>query len=443
MDKSRIIAVKILLKFDESSTHIDTISHNEMQHTNLSDREKRLINELIHGALRWRGQLNWIAASFYQGNYDKCLSVIKIILQISLYQLIHLTKIPAYAAINEGVTLAKTYTDAHWANKVNGILRNFLRNKGQLNFPDLDINPVAHISVRYSHPQWMIKRWIDRLGINKTIHLCRANNSIPNISVRINHTKIKKEEFKSLLKSEKIIFHESAYLDEFVITQKLGNIETNQQFQQGLFSIQDESAGFVAHLMDPQPNDIILDLCAAPGGKSTHLAELSQNKNEIIANDIYLNRLNLIRENITRLKLQHIQLIQADAKNLICKKINKILVDAPCSGLGVLSRRSDLRWKRTPEQIYEVAKLQYQILQHASSLLTKNGVLVYSTCTIEPEENEQLITNFLQKHPQFKIDNPTNYVDNRVVTDDKYIYTYPHIHKMDGSFAIRLIKQSD
>jgi 16S rRNA (cytosine967-C5)-methyltransferase len=213
-----------------------------------------------------------------------------------------------------------------------------------------------------------------------------------------------------------------------------------QSFQEGLFSIQDVSAGLACVLLSPRPGDKIVDLCAAPGGKTTFLAELTKDEADIFAVDANLQRLNLIRQNLNRLKLKSVQLVQADGTQYSSQKVDKVIVDAPCSGLGVLSKRVDLRWKRTPGQLEELSELQLKLLQNATKLVKPGGVIVYCTCTIEPEENEQIIDKFLIENKNFRLEPASKFISKELTTSEGFVYTLPHQHGIDGSFAARLIK---
>jgi len=438
--ESRHVAIHILERIDLTDAFADIVVDNELARTPLQDRDKRFVQELVHGSLRWRGLLRWQAALFYNGDFADCPAPIKHILEISLYQLQFLNRIPAYAAINEGVNLTKKLKGTHWANMVNAILRTFTKKKDELNYPDVSTDPAGHIAIKYSHPQWLVERWVDRYGMEFTEKLCIANNQVSPISLRVNTTKTSKHNLINILKEFGIKTKKAAFLPEFLRAEHLPNLTKFEPFQQGLFTIQDESAGLVTHLIDPQPGETIIDLCAAPGGKTTHLAEKSKNGSRIVAVDRHAGRMALVKENIERLGLSNIRIITADATQFSDTEADKILVDVPCSGLGVLSKRSDLRWRRTLEQIGELVSLQQQILDHAASLLKPKGVIVYSTCTIEPDENELIVEQFLAAHPDFQLDAPSRFFDANIVLNNKYVYTYPHVHQMDGSFAARLTK---
>jgi 16S rRNA (cytosine967-C5)-methyltransferase len=359
---------------------------------------------------------------------------------MGLYQLIFMDRIPEYAAINEAVELAKIKGGPYWGKKVNAILRSFQRNEYQIDFPDLSTNPVEYIAVYYSHPEWILKRWIDRFGVDNTILLCEANNKAPLLSLRVNTLKISTQELQNRLAQFEVSTSQSVYLSHFIQTQSLPGLSQFQLFQQGLFSIQDVSAGLACVLLNPKPGDTIVDLCAAPGGKTTFLAELTKDEATIFAIDTNLSRLNLIRQNLNRLKLKSARLVQADGAQFSCQEVDKVIVDAPCSGLGVLSKRVDLRWKRTPAQLEELSQLQLKLLKNAAKLVKSGGVIVYCTCTIEPEENEQIIEKFLIENKDFHLEPASNFVLKELTTSEGFVYTLPHRHGIDGSFAARLIR---
>ena len=438
---ARELAIKIIKQYDSNDEMIDHILSKQLSQHDLSKVDKRLTNELVNGTLRWRIKIDWVIARLYRGKFEKLPRLMRIILEVSIYQLLMLDKVPEYAAINEAVNITKKTSGQYWGNLVNAILRSFLRKKRNIE-DSIDGLKLNHsISVKYSHPLWMIDRWLKRYGIKETRELCSINNDRPTNSLRVNLLKTSIDDVIKGLQEDGIEVEHGSFLDEFIHVKNLPDLNQYASFQKGYFSVQDESAGLVSHLVDPQPGEKILDLCAAPGGKATHMAELSP-ESIIFGVDLYHQRLTMIRQNIQRLGLKNIHLICADARHIEFKNVDKILTDVPCSGLGVLAKRSDLRYKRKLKQIGELAQLQYEILNNASRILKNGGSLIYSTCTIAPEENERMIEAFLEKNPNFGIAEPdhTNFPENLIV-NRQYIQTLPHIHKIDGSFSIKLIKR--
>ncbi len=435
----RQLVIKLLDRLECSNAYADLLLNKVLTKLGLSEVDKSLIQEIFLGVIRWRNRLDWIIKNIYRGSIEKAPRFIRYILQIGLYQLLFMDKIPAYAAIDETVKLAKQKGGPYWARKVNAILRSFQRNANQISFPDLSTNPVKHISVYYSHPEWLVARWINRFGITETISLCEENNSNPVLSLRANSLKISAQELQNHLSHFNLLSTRSTNVDYFILTKSLPDLNQFQPFQQGLFSIQDVSAGLACLLLNPEPGDKIVDLCAAPGGKTTFLAELTNDQASILAIDLNKSRLKLIWQNLNRLGLQSVQLVQGDGTQLVCKEVDKVIVDAPCSGLGVLSKRVDLRWKRTPEQIDELTDLQSRLLNNAANMVKPEGVIVYCTCTIEPAENEYIVEKFLHENKNFHLDPASNYVPEQVTNSYGYVYTFPHRHKMDGSFSARLV----
>lgn len=438
--QARYLAVNILNRIENTDAYTDITLAHELAGTNMSVRDRHFVTELVNGTIRWLLRLDWIIQNSFQGDYEKCPLKIRNVLRSALYQLMFLDKVPNYAAISEAVVLAKKLKGEFWGRKVNAILRSIARNFDIIEYPDEIKNPVKYLAIRYSHPEWLVEKWHERFGFEETINLLQYNNIPPKHTLRVNTLKISARDLQIRLRKFDIETTISKFAGECLIADRLPNLDMFSLFQDGLFSVQDESAALVARLVDPQPGELILDLCAAPGGKTTHLAELSKNLSRIIAMDVHLNRLQLVKHASQRLGHDSISLVNADALRIYMKEADKVLVDAPCSGLGVLAKRSDARWKRTPEQLFELVILQREILNNAAALVKTGGYLIYSTCTIEPEENEQQTDRFLNQHPEFKMDFPANRFNNQLLKENRYIYTIPHIHKMDGSFATRFIK---
>lgn len=437
----RQLILKLLNRLEQTDSYADFILENELQKQRLSEQDKAFVQEIFFGVIRKRKQLDWMIQQFYQGSYEKAPRFIRHILQSSVYQLSYMDRIPDYATIHEAVALAKLKGGLHWAKKINAILRSFQRDRRRIALPDRTAQPIEFIAVQYSHPEWMVARWMNRWGVEETISFCEANNTHPDLSLRVNRLKTTPAELQNLLAQLDVPTTLSPFSENFLHAKRLPDLSRFEPFQQGLFSIQDVSAGLACELLTPQPGEKIIDLCAAPGGKTTYIAELIQDDGTIFAVDRNLSRLRLIRHHLSRLGCRSIHLVQVDGTQFSCQNADRVIVDAPCSGLGVLGKRVDLRWKRKPEQIEELSQLQLQLLINGSKLVKRGGVLVYCTCTTEPEENEKVIEKFLRQHNQFRLDVACSYAAREVTTPDGFICTYPHHHGIDGSFAVRLINQ--
>jgi len=435
-------AVKILNRVERSDAYLDRLLDAEMRTAEMNELDKSLLNEIVTGAIRWQMKLDWVLTGFFHGNFTKAETNIKNALRVALYQILFLDKVPHAAAVNEAVEFIKRLRGQKVADLVNAILRNILRNLDNIRYPDFKEDKIQHLAVVESHPVWIVRRWVDRFGYDEARRLLAANNQRPDLTLRVNRLKIDFEYFLSQLDQHQIQFSRSQYLDFFVRVKHMAGIGGSEMYRQGFFLVQDESAGLAVRLLDPKPGDRVLDMCAAPGGKTTFIGELMKNIGEIVAIDRYETRLNLVKNACQRLGIANAHFIAADAVTVQTSPAERVLVDAPCSGLGVLSKKPDAKWKREPEDFAKLTEIQGGILENSARLVKPNGILVYSTCTTEPEENFLLVKSFLSSHPEFVIENANQFVDQRIVTSDGYVETLPHRDGMDGSFAIRLKKIS-
>ena len=427
-----------------------------MRDYQLSRADKSFLTELVYGTTRWRGKLDWVIAQFvHRQKLRKIqkskswggISIVSI-LRLGLYQILFLDSVPDHAAVNESVKLAKKYGMGGISGLVNAVLRNAVRQKGRIPFPDIRTQPVKHIAAKYSHPEWMVKRWIKRFGIEETIKLCSANNDRPSLYIRTNTLKVTRDQLMRSLKEEGVNVVESTFLPESIRVLDLPlSISELSSYKQGWFQVQDEGSMVIAHILNPQQNEIIIDTCAAPGGKTTHIAELMENRGKILAVDIDSHRLPLIDEAAERLGISIIETTQADARDIDDHLpeggADRVLIDVPCTGLGVLRHRVESRWRRTLNDVVSFPKLQYELLCRASHYVKPGGILLYSTCTIEPEENQLVVQRFLRNHPEFAIERPhipqlKAFQD--MITEEGYVQTYPHRHNMDGFFAARIVR---
>lgn len=449
-EDARSCAVKIICRCERTDSYLEKLIDAELKNDSLNDFDKALLNEISHGVIRWMRRLDWFLNGFYRGNYEKCLPEVRNAMRVALYQILFLNKIPYSAAVNEAVEFIKRIHGEKHAGVVNGLLRTIIRTLENLVWPTREIDEVNYLGIIQSHPNWMVRRWINRFGFDETVKLCEENNKRPVMSLRVNSLKISNGDFENYLKEKNLYYKNGNFLDNFFTTKTMSKIYTDELFRQGFFSVQDESAGLVAKLMDPKKDDLILDVCSAPGGKTSHMSELMNNEGQIIAVEKYLSRLEVMSKNLERLGVKNVKKIHDDIcqpgskelKENLLGKADKILVDAPCSGLGVLSKKPDIKWKRVLEDICNLQKLQVEILENSVKYLKPSGVLVYSTCTTETEENMDVVNIFLTNHPEFSIDNAGKYVSEKVVNKDGCIELFPHKHNVDGAFCVRLIRNS-
>lgn len=433
-------AVKILNRIERSDAYLDRLLDAEMRSQTMNELDKGLLTEIVTGTIRWRAKLDWVLTGFFHGNFTKAETNIRNALRVALYQILFLERVPHSAAVNESVEFIKRLRGQKVGDLVNAVLRNILRNLENIRYPESHENIIQHLSVVESHPQWLVKRWVERYGVDNARQMLAANNRRPDLTLRVNRLKIDFSYFLSKLENLQVQFSRSSVLDFFVRVKHMTGIGGSEMFRQGFFVVQDESAGVAVQLLDPKPGERVLDLCAAPGGKTTFIGELMRNVGEILAVDRYETRLSLVKNACQRLGIANTHFVTADASTLETAPADRVIVDAPCSGLGVLAKKPDAKWKREPEDITDLAGIQRSILANAARHVKPGGVLVYSTCTTEPEENIGLVRAFLAEHPEFHIEPAGSFVNPQLVHADGYVETLPHQHGMDGSFAIRLKK---
>ncbi len=435
----RGLAVKILNRVERTDAYLEKLLDNEMKNSELSGQDKALLYEIVHGVIRWMGRLDWILNGFYKGQFSKAIPNLKNGLRVALYQILFLERVPDYAVVNEAVEFVKKLQGQKSADLTNAILRNIIRSKNAIRYPDPQEDLVGYLCAFYSHPSWMVKRYLERFDREATEKLLAANNEKPYLTLKINTIKTNEEEFKQLLNSVNLKYEQGKYLPEFFQLQNLTNITAWEYFKEGYFNVQDESAGLACRLLDVKPGMRVLDLCAAPGGKSAYIASLMNNQGEIVAVDRYEGRVRIVEQNLNRLKINCVKTVVVNALEFNDNKFDRILADVPCSGTGTLTKKPDIKWKRDLLDLRSMNELQYELLVKASSLVNPGGVVVYSTCSIEPEENYEIIKKFLNNNPNFKLDNASLYFSKDLVDENGCIQTFPHVHHMDGAFAAKLI----
>lgn len=447
-EDARSCSVKILCRCERTDSYLEKLIDAELRNETLNDFDKALLNEISHGVIRWMRRLDWFLNGFYRGNYEKCLPEVRNALRVALYQILFLNKIPYSAAVNEAVEFVKRIHGDKHAGVVNGLLRTIIRTLENLVWPTREIDEVNYLGIIQSHPNWMVRRWINRFGFDNAVILCEENNRRPVMALRVNTLKISVSDFENYLQEKNLFYKKGIYLDNFFSTKTMSKLFTDEYFKDGYFSIQDESAGLVSKLLDPKKDELILDLCSAPGGKTSHISELMGNEGKIIAVEKYLSRLEIMKSNLNRLGVKNAETFHDNVcepettllKETLIGKADKILVDAPCSGLGVLSKKPDIKWKREPEDITKLQKIQLEILESSVKYLKDGGVILYSTCTTETEENIDVVNLFLNNNPEFKIENASSFVDSSIVNNDGCVELFPHINKTDGAFSVRLKK---
>ena len=443
INKAREIALKALYKIEKEDAYSNiTLNQVLKENKNIDERDVGLISELVYGTITWKLTLDEIIKKYSNIKLKKISVWILNILRMGIYQIIFLDKIPKSAAVNESVNLAKRYGHKSSSNFVNAILRKVSVN----DYKELEEikDDKERISKITSMPMWIIEELLKQKDIKEVEEICKNSNLKPNTTIRINKLKTNKKELEEKLDERKIEYLEGS-LEDFFVLKKVKNIENIDLFKEGFFTVQDEGAGLIVDVLAPKEDECILDACSSPGGKTTYIAEKMKNKGKIEAWDIHEHRVKLVQNVAKRLGINIIQAKTQDATEFnqdLVGKFDKILLDVPCLGLGVIKRKPDIKWKRKKEDIEEITKIQKAILDNCSKYLKKNGELVYSTCSILKEENEDIIERFLKENLDFKIckENEKNY-ENIVIfgEKDKYINIYPS-NENDGFFICKLRK---
>jgi len=399
----------------------------------------RLLTHLVYGVLRFQGHLDWIISKLYRGDFAKMDESIKNILRVGLYQLKFSDRLPAFAVVDEAVKSAKIIAPTQ-SGLTNAILRNYLRHGDKISFPSWKTQPAEHIAALHSHPLWLVKTWIDIFGKEEALALCKANNEMPPMTIRINTLKTSPEELELKLKVEGFSYATTNLSpDGIVLTDSTQPIQKTDLFREGLLRIQDEGAQLVSYLINPKDNENILDVCAGTGGKTTHLAAIMKNDGHILATDRHPGKLTELTKEITRLGINNIQTQQVDLSIMLPialkEKFDQVLVDAPCSGTGTLRRNPEIKWRTKALDLEGYAATQKTILQNAAPAVKKGGHLIYCTCSLMPAENEDVIRQFLVNNPQFILAPIPEAIKKPLIDKNGFFRTYPHLHNTDGFFG--------
>ncbi len=439
----RTLAVEILSRVESTSAYADILLEEAFSKYPLKDVDRGLLTEIVYGVLRHQMRIDWTISLFSSIKPAKMEMDILNILRTGVYQLLFLERIPVSAAVNESVKLAKVKGQRQ-GNFVNAVLRAIDRGRDDITFPDLSVDPVRHISIKYSHPEWLVRRFISELGADEAIELCKANNEPPPLTIRVNSMAVSREGL--LLRLSESGYHTSfaPYSPSGLILDKVGDVRGIPGFADGMFTVQDEASQLMSFILDPQPGEKVLDACAAPGGKATHIAELMADRGEVFAVDIRDEGIRRIDANAKRLGLRSVKTLKGDAtKPLIFKEgeFDRILLDSPCSGTGVIRRHPEGKWQKRADDISSIAKRQREIINNVSRYLRPGGVLVYSVCSVMKEEGEEVVNIFLAENPEFTLESALPMVGDAgksLVCDRGFFRPYSHSYGMDGFFAARM-----
>lgn len=432
LENPREIAVRILRKHAERAEFIENLLDEALAEARLEPVDRGLVQELTFGVVRWQATLDWLIEQKTQGRAQK--GALQILLRLGLYQIFWLSRIPDHAAVHESVEIAKKLGFGPQAGFVNAILRGYLRERAETEDKLRELK-VRQPGVGYSHPDWLCSRWQQRWGEEKFHQLLDWNNTPPPTYARVNTLRTDPEKLAAQLEKEGVHFvprpFEWAGKDLVFELKSHPPLASLPSFQQGLFYIQDPSTLLAVSSLEPRPGEAVLDLCAAPGGKATFIAQLMNDQGLVMAQDTHVQRRELIRQNCLRLGVTCIQLSgpSTTLNPELTGPYDRILVDAPCSNTGVMRRRVDLRWRIRPEEIDRLRAAQLDLLRDAAAQLRIGGTLIYSTCSLEPEENEQVVRQFLAGHKEFRLE-----------TERMLL---PFVDGVDGAYVARMVRGSN
>lgn len=447
------------LRAVQRGAYADIALDRALQQSRVAAVDRRLVTELVYGSVRRQRTLDACIDRLAKKKSHQQPPDLRLILHLGLYQLRYLDHIPPSAAVDTTVELAKQNGFKGLAGFVNGVLRNYVRQAapgdvlGKEQLLGETADRIQQLAIEQSYPDWMVELWVNQFGWEDAEKLCIWLNQAPQIDLRVNPLKASIEQVEQAMQAAGVnVTRIAGFPQALRLGQGAGAIDRLPGFAEGWWTVQDGSAQLVSHLLNPQPGEVVIDACAAPGGKTTHLAELMQDQGTVWGCDRYASRLKKLTANAARLQLNSIQICTGDSRDLPQFKniADRVLIDAPCSGLGTLHRHADARWRQTPETVQELAQLQTELLNEAATWVKSNGLMVYATCTLHPDENEAVVDRFLNEHPEWQIesippDHPAAKFVDKILEepgrDRAWLRVLPHQHDMDGFFMVLLRKR--
>ncbi|MBM7659412.1 16S rRNA (cytosine967-C5)-methyltransferase [Bacillus mesophilus] len=442
----REVAIDLLVQIEKNQAYSNLLLHQAIKQHQVSSKDTGLLTEMVYGTLQRKLTLDFYIEPYLK-KQNKLEDWVKILLRITVYQMKYLDRVPDRAAIFEAVEIAKRKGHKGIGSMVNGVLRS-LQRTGFRSFDEVQ-DPIERLAIEMSFPSWLISRWVKQYGLEETKELCQETLLPPISSARINTAVTTAEEVMKSMEEAGVSTRTGNLSDDALIIER-GNFANTAAYQDGLLTIQDESSMLVGRALGPEKDDMILDSCAAPGGKSTHIAELLRNTGKVISVDLHEHKIKLINEQVNRLHLTNVETKVMDSRKLTevykSETFDRILVDAPCSGLGVIRRKPDIKYQKNESDIHSLAGIQSTILDAIAPLLKKGGTLVYSTCTMDKEENDEVVIKFLESHPDFERDSMLverlpEKIRGNAEHNGAQIQILPHHFGTDGFFISSLRKQ--
>jgi 16S rRNA (cytosine967-C5)-methyltransferase len=461
--QARLLAVRVLDRVQRARAYADLSLHHYLARSALAGADRALATELVYGTLRWRGRIDYLLGHALEQPIEKLEPRVASTLRVGTYQLVFSDRIPASAAVDESVRCVRALGAERATGLVNAVLRRLANEHREIALPRLEEDPAAHLVHALSLPEWIADLWLETYGPDDAAALARASNEPPPLTVRTNIRRISRDALLEKLRPRFPDARACRYARHGIQLGRRGDPARDPAFLEGLFSVQDEAAQLVVDLLDPQPGELVLDVCAAPGGKTAAISERIGEHGGVLALDRHAGRLGLVARGVRRLGLDSVHTLQRDASRSLADLprawlddlsasaprpeplcFDRVLVDAPCSGLGTLRRNPDARWRLSPDSPLEHSRLQRSILARAAAVLRPGGCLVYSTCTLHPEENERVVQTFLDDDPRFRPADASGLPGDLapLLSQDGSLRCFPHVHDTDGFFAVRLERVS-
>jgi 16S rRNA (cytosine967-C5)-methyltransferase len=435
----------VLERVERAGAYADLALHAALRRSRLAPADRALATELVYGTLRWRGRLDFLLSRVLERDFDTLEPLVATLLRLGAYQIVFTRSVPDSAAVDQTVRCARAVGAERATGLVNGVLRRLARIHEKIPLPDLMDDPLGHLTGVLSLPPWIADRWLEIFGAEEAAMLAKASNSVPPITARVNPLRSSRQVLIEELAPRLPDVRPCRLAPRGVVLGHRGHPAHDPAFLEGRFTIQDEASQLVVAYLEPQPGERILDVCAAPGTKTTAIAEEIGDAGEIVAVDRNVRRLRLVGRDARRLGLTNITTCEHDAMGTLRGfaargDFDRILVDAPCSGLGTLRRNPDARWRVRPGDPRRLAEIQTAILRNAAATLRPGGILVYSTCTLLPEENEMVVEALLSEARDLRLlpGEAAPEATRSLVGADGYLRCFPHLHDTDGFFAARL-----
>ncbi|MFC0558657.1 16S rRNA (cytosine(967)-C(5))-methyltransferase RsmB [Halalkalibacter alkalisediminis] len=443
----REVALEVLLQIEKNQAYSNLLLNQTVKRANLDPRDVGLLTEIVYGTIQRRDTIDFYLQPFIKKGVDSLQDWVKVLLRLSVYQLVYLDRVPDRAIVHEAVTIAKKRGHKGISGMVNGVLRSLLRE----GIPSIDTvkGELEKVALQTSFPVWMVERWVDQYGVERTKAMCESSLVPPSVTVRVNRVKTTIEQALDLLMQDGVEATRGVLAEDAIIIKK-GNVFQTSAYKEGLITAQDESSMLVGRAVGAMAGMHVIDACAAPGGKSTHIAEQMDDQGTVLSFDLHEHKVKLIREQASRLGLDIIKAEAHDARKLKERLGNqlfdRVLIDAPCSGFGVIRRKPDIKWSKELKDIQAIQAIQQDILRTAATLVKPGGKLIYSTCTIDKDENEEVVQAFLKNHSDFQLDETlAERLPEKARNSELYqrgmITILPQDFETDGFFIASLVKQ--